>query len=529
MGREISYFTMEIGLEPEIKTYSGGLGVLAGDTVKTAADQDLDFTAVTLLYRKGYFEQVIQDKKQEERPQDWNYEELLEDTGRKVSLKLRGREVNVKIWRYEVDGEEGDADVLFLDTGVESNHEEDRSLTSQLYMGDMEERLCQEALLGVAGVRALRELDKDTEYYHMNEGHSALLVTEADGERIFTTHTPVGAGHDRFSRDMVEKVLPEGILNKLSFQDELNMTELALENSTYRNAVSDKHEEVTEEMFPEYDLDAVTNGVHSHTWTSEPFRNLFNREINRWCLDPSRLTKVAGIRDEKIWQAKEEAKKRLSEMLDKKNGNKLDEDVFTIGFARRSTSYKRPTLIFRDMERLESIAKKYGGMQLIFGGKAHPEDTKGKELISEILSYRGMLDNVEVYFVEDFGMDEALKMVSGVDLWLNNPERGKEASGTSGMKAAHNGTPQLSTLDGWWLEGHIEEVTGWSIGDDYVEGEDEDRIDSASLYSQLDRIMSVYTDSRKDWIQIMRNCIALNASHFNTDRMLKEYLARAYT
>lgn len=528
MSRQISYFTMEIGLKPEIKTYSGGLGVLAGDTVKAAADHDLDFTAVTLLHRNGYFRQRIEGKEQVEEPQNWPYEEILEDTGEKVSIKIRGRTVDVKIWRHKVKGEKGDAEVLFLDTGLESNTEEDRELTSQLYMGGQEKRLCQEAVLGIAGVKALWETDKETDYYHMNEGHSALLVTEASGKKVFTTHTPVPAGHDTFPQDLVEKVLPQEKIDDLGLEGKLNMTKLALENSTYNNAVSDRHAEVTREMFPGYEFDAVTNGIHTDTWVSEPFKKLFDREINRWCLDPARLTKVAGFSDRKLWGAKKKSKKKLSELLKQNTGQGLNPETFTVGFARRSTSYKRPTLIFRDVDRLDSLAKDYGGLQLVFAGKAHPDDVEGKDLIKRVLEYAGMLENVEVYFVENYGMGEASRMVSGVDLWLNNPERGKEASGTSGMKAALNGAPQLSTPDGWWLEGHVEGVTGWDIGEDYVEGEDEELIDSRSIYEKMDRILSIYHNDRKAWIEIMKNCITLNASHFNTDRMLKEYLARAY-
>ncbi len=529
MSRSVAYFSMEVGIEPEIKTFSGGLGILAGDTLKTAADQDLDFRAVTLLYRNGFFSQVIEGNVQHEEPQPWNYEEILEDTGERVHINLRGREVCIKIWKYTWKGVKGDVDIFFLDTGVESNHQDDRALTSRLYMGGSETRLCQEAVLGIGGTRALEEIGEDSDYYHMNEGHSALLTTEADGKKVFTSHTPVPAGHDTFSYDLTEKVLPEKTLEKLDIGNQLNMTELALENSQYANAVSDRHAEVSRKMFPGYSFDAVTNGVHSGTWTAEPFQRLYSDNISKWRVDPARLNKVAGISDNSIWEAKKDCKKRLSNLVEENDGGDFDEEVFTIGFARRSTSYKRPTLIFKDVEKLESLAETYNGLQIVFGGKSHPEDTKGKELISQVLKYSEMLESVDVYFIEDYGMKDTSKMVSGSDLWLNNPIRGKEASGTSGMKAAHNGTPQLSTPDGWWLEGYIEDITGWNIGEDFVEGEDEDRVDSISLYSKLEHIMSIYHNDRQDWIKVMKHCITLNASHFNTDRMLKEYLAKAYT
>ena len=528
MGRQVSYFSMEVGISPEIKTYSGGLGVLAGDTLKSAADHGMGFTAVTMLYRKGYFRQVIEDGRQIEQPQDWNFEEIMQDTGVRTQVNLRGRDVDIKVWKYRIEGEKGFVDVFFLDTGLEENHPEDQALTDRLYMGGQEKRLCQEAVLGIGGTRALEEMGVQTDYFHMNEGHSALLTTEADGEKVFTTHTPVPAGHDTFRRELVEKILPDHTLEMLDFGEELNMTRLALQNSGYANGVSDRHAEVSRKMFPSHEIDAVTNGVHSETWTAGPFKQIFDSEIPRWKLDPARLTQAAGVKDSRLWEAKQECKKQLSQLIQEKTGKNLDLEKFTVGFARRSTAYKRPALIFRDIQNLEELAKDHGGLQLVFSCKAHPEDGGGKELIEQILKYREMLENVDLYFLQDYSMDDALKMVSGVDLWLNNPRRGQEASGTSGMKAAHNGTPQLSTPDGWWLEGCIEDVTGWTIGKDYVEGEDEDRIDSQSIYNQLEKIMSTYNDERQEWINIMKNCITLNASHFNTDRMLKEYLARAY-
>ena len=529
MSRSVAYFSMEIGIKPEIKTFSGGLGVLAGDTLKAAADHDLDFTAVTLLYRNGYFKQVINDKQQEERPEDWNYQEILEDTGKTVELEIRGRNVEVKIWEYTYEGADGQVEIYFLDTGLESNHEDDRELTSQLYMGGQETRLAQEAVLGIGGTRALNELSIEIDYFHMNEGHSSLLTTEAEGEKVFTTHTPVAAGHDTFSRELVEKVLPHSKIEQMDFGDTLNMTELALKHSSYTNGVSDKHAEVSREMFPEYEFDAVTNGVHSATWTAKPYEELYDENITKWRIDPARLTKVAGISDSEIWQAKKKCKQELKQLIENEHDTEFDTEVFTIGFARRSTGYKRPTLIFKDVQRLENLADTYNGLQIVFGGKAHPNDQQGKELISQVLKYSEMLENVDVYFIEDYGMEEALEMLSGSDLWLNNPVRGKEASGTSGMKAAHNGTPQLSTPDGWWLEGHINDITGWNIGEDYVEGEDEDRFDSVSMYEELAHILAMYHNDRKQWIEVMKHSITLNASHFNTDRMLKEYLAKAYT
>lgn len=527
MTDSVAYFSMEVGIKPEIKTYSGGLGVLAGDTLKSAADLGENFVAVTLLYRDGYFSQELNDGWQEERNQGWDYEELLEDTGETCEIEIHGRHVKFKIWKYTVEGEDGEVDVLFLDTGLEENIDEDRMLTARLYADGDRVRLGQETLLGIGGVRALEELGYSPDYYHMNEGHSALLTIEADGKKVFTTHTPVPAGHDEFEQDLVEDVL--GIRSdNFDIGGKLNMTELALKHANYSNAVSDKHQEVSERMFPDYEFEGVTNGVHSISWTCDNFQKIYSKYIDNWRNDPQRLTRAFKIPDKELWNAKKEAKRELSELLNDKTGRELDADKLTVGFARRSTAYKRPELIFKDLDKLEKLGKKYDGFQLVFGGKAHPKDTQGKEIISRIIQYSGMLEHVDVHFIPDYGMHDALRMVAGCDLWLNNPVRGQEASGTSGMKAAHNATPQLSTLDGWWIEGHIEDITGWAVGEDYVEEEEEDVVDSESIYRKLDHILSIYHNDRKKWIEIMKNCIAVNASYFNTHRMVKEYMAEAY-
>ena len=527
MNDSVAYFSMEIGIKPEIKTYSGGLGVLAGDTLKSAADLGMDFTGVTLLYRDGYFKQVLDEKGfQQEEPQQWNYEEILEDTGERVEIEIGDESVTVKAYKYVYEGEKGSVEVFFLSTDLEENSEKVRNFTSQLYAGGDEMRLCQETVLGIAGAKLIDRL-KSPDIYHMNEGHSALLTLEASGDFVFTTHTPVAAGHDSFSPELVRNILGERA-DQLDLAHELNMTELALEHSDYQNAVSEKHREVSEKMFPQYQLEAITNGVHANTWAQKDLTELFNEYVEKWREDPERLSKAMRIPDKELWHAKKNCKKKLVENVEASTGKEMDEGKFTLGFARRATSYKRPTLIFRDTEALEKLGEKYGGLQIVIGGKAHPHDTRGKELIQKILNYSEMLENVDVYFIEDYGMGDSAYMLSGCDLWLNNPVRGQEASGTSGMKAAINGTPQLSVLDGWWLEGHIEDVTGWSIGEDYVEGENQDEVDSQSIYRKLDHIISKYSNERKEWLDIMRNCIALNGSYFNTNRMVKEYATEAY-
>mgnify|MGYP006279460805 FL=1 len=526
MTRSVAYFSMEIGVKPEIKSYSGGLGILAGDTLKSAADLGEDFTAVTLLYHDGYFKQRLEDDFQVEEPDSWNHEELLEDTGLRVDMNIFGERVGVKIWKYTIESE-SNVEILFLDTGLDSNSGRIQNLTSSLYGGDDMMRLGQEVLLGIGGVKALEAAGVEPDFYHMNEGHSALLTIEAEGDFVFTTHTPVAAGHDKFSKELVKQVLGDRA-NELDIENELNMTEQALKNADYCNAVSEKHEEVSEDMFPNYEFSSVTNGVHSETWSSKHFQSLFDEYIDGWREESERLSQALKIPDNEIWEAKNNAKENLADLIEQKASGNLDEDTLTVGFARRMTGYKRPTLIFKDLESLDKLGEKYGGLQLVFGGKAHPADTQGKELIQKIIKYGEMLEHVDVYFIENYTMEDSLEMIAGCDVWLNNPHRGQEASGTSGMKAMHNATPQLSVLDGWWLEGHIEDVTGWSIGEDYVQGENEDEIDSKSLYRKLDHIISMYENERQAWLKMMKQCISVNASYFNTDRMVKQYINEAY-
>lgn len=536
----VAYFSMEIGLEKDIKTYSGGLGILAGDTVKSNADVDSNFVGVTLLYRKGFMKQEIDENGwQQERPDPWNPDEKLEKLDSQVTVEIKGEKIDVAAWKRTVTGIEGEVDVLFLDTDLESNSDYARKITDRLYLGGQEYRLAQEAVLGIAGKRMLDELGLNPRKYHMNEGHSSLLVTEllmnmseeeVKNKLAFTTHTPVPAGHDVFYEDNVEKILTDrkSLLREKGFYKELNTTKLALKYSSYNNAVSKKHEEVSNEMFPDQDIDYITNGVHSFTWTSKYFQDLFDKEIPLWRENPDRLSQAKKLKDNEVWKAHMKSKKELKNYVESVQDKQFDAETFTIGFARRATGYKRATLIFQDLEKLERLSQRFEGLQIVMAGKAHPDDTQGKKMIQKLFNYMEMLENVDLIFIPEYNMETGLRLVSGVDLWLNNPKRGKEASGTSGMKAAHNGIPQLSVLDGWWLEGHIEDKTGWSIGEEYVQGEDEDEVDSKSIYRKLEKIMALYQDERQEWIEIMKNCITSNASYFNTQRMVEEYITQAY-
>ncbi len=556
----IAYFSMEIGLTPELPTYSGGLGVLAGDTIKSAADLRLPMVVVTLLHRKGYFDQTLrEDGWQEEGEVAWDPAALMSLKDATIGITIEGRTVQVRAWKYDVVSPTGGIiPVYFLDTDVEGNDDNDRRLTDQLYGGDHLHRLKQEVVLGIGGVQMLDELGIEVKKYHMNEGHAALLTVELlrQGKRplqqvwderlqwddeavrsrcVFTTHTPVEAGHDRFSYDEVSRVLGDTVdydlLRELGGQDALNMTVLALNLSQYVNGVAKKHGEVSQNMFHGYAIHAITNGIHSYTWTSPPFRDLFDRYIPGWANEPELFVRVDHIPDEAIWTAHQTAKSRLVDLVRERTATELDPDVLTLGFARRAATYKRADLIFSDLDRLRRIGK--GKLQIVFAGKAHPADTMGKELIQRVVAgLQSLGDDIRGVFVPGYDMDLAYTLIPGVDVWLNNPIRPQEASGTSGMKAAHNGVPNFSVLDGWWIEGHIEGVTGWAIGPEATEvsvGERDDAEDLEGLYRKLEKvIIPTYYDDRAGWIQVMKSAIGKNAYYFNTHRMMRRYVTEAY-
>jgi starch phosphorylase len=555
----IAYFSMEICLDQAIPTYSGGLGVLAGDTLRSAADLKLPMIGVSLLHRKGYFRQRVDaDGNQTEQPVEWRPEQMLEEVPERTSVMIEGREVHVRAWRYSVRGQSGhEVPVLLLDTALPENSEWDRTLTDSLYGGDAHYRLCQEVILGMGGARLLRGIGFGGDVrYHMNEGHSALLavmlldwqlaeagrkpfeVTEADLEAVrrlcvFTTHTPVPAGHDRFPGDLVRRVVAEPRLQLLEAarcleNNELNMTHLALRLSRFVNGVAMKHREVSLAMFPGFPIDSVTNGVHAATWTSPPFQALLDRRIPEWRTDNLYLRYAVGIPLPEIRSAHAEAKREFLAEVRARANVELDPGVFTIGFARRATPYKRADLMFTDVDRLASIAQKVGPIQIVFGGKAHPHDGGGKDLIRRIHRAAAELTGrVTVVYLENYEMALAARMVAGVDLWVNNPMKPLEASGTSGMKAALNGVPSLSVRDGWWIEGHVEGVTGWSIGSD--EPDADQSKDAQDMYLKLERvILPLYYGLPFAYAEVMRSAIALNGSFFNTQRMVEQYVRNAY-
>src|SRR5712664_115302 len=567
-------------------TYSGGLGVLAGDTIRAAADLRLPMVAISLLYRKGYFTQRLgEDGSQTEEPVEWRVEGFLTEESARASVSIENRRVELRCWRYSAKGVHGfEVPIYFLDADLPSNTDADRNLTGALYGGDSYYRLCQEVVLGIGGVRMLRALGyNDLTRYHMNEGHAALLalqllndeavkagrasIRSEDIEKVrskcvFTTHTPVPAGHDRFPMEYLTRVFPsqtefldlkdassadlmrrvlQAEQNFLGLEEaarggaSVNMTQLALNLSTYVNGVAKQHGETSRQMFPEIPIEAITNGVHAGTWTSPAFQQLFDRYIPSWREDNYSLRSALGLPAEEVWAAHLIAKHDLLETIRKKTGLKFDPEAFTIGFARRATGYKRADLILADLDRLRQIAKNAGHFQIVYAGKAHPNDGGGKDIIRRIFhAKKALRKTVPVVFLDDYNLELGGKITSGVDLWLNTPQFPLEASGTSGMKAALNGVPSLSILDGWWVGGHIEGVTGWCIGESHrgdpgPETPVDNAYDADSLYSKLEGvILPLFYGSRERYLDIMRHAIAINGSFFNTQRMVQQYITDAY-
>lgn len=548
-GKKIAYFSMEIGLTADIPTYSGGLGVLAGDTIRSSADLKIPLVAISLVSNKGYFRQELTSKgKQIEHPFNWVPSKFMKEIPTQVKIQLQGREVKIKAWLFDHFSPTGGwVPVLFLDTNVEGNTQEDRDITSFLYGGDHRYRLKQEIVLGIGGVKMLNTTGFSVGKYHMNEGHSSLLTLELlkrnnmnpDKVRdlcIFTTHTPVEAGHDKFPYNVIQEIwgetFPIEIIKKYGGPESLNMTHLAFNLSKYINGVAKRHQEFSKKLFPGYHISSITNGVHSYTWTCESFKRIYDKHLPGWANEPELLVRVENIPDDEIWQSHMAAKKKLLDFVKKKKNEELDLDVLTLGFARRATAYKRPNLLFSNLKRLREINSR-GKIQAVFAGKAHPKDRTGKQLIEEIHGYIQKLgDIMKIVYLEDYDMEIAAKLISGVDVWLNTPLPPYEASGTSGMKAAHNGVINFSILDGWWIEGCVEGVTGWAIGPSPKEllKEDERRTEELKdLYNKVEYlIVPTFYRKRDAWIQMMENSIGKVAYYFNSHRMMRRYATEAY-
>ena len=544
---QIIYASMEIGLHEDVKTYSGGLGILAGDTLRSCADKGIKAVATTLLYKKGYFKQIIQDTWQTEQDEPWNYEDfLIPFTEHKINIQLEGRNVTIQPWVGIIVGAEKDLiPIIFLDSDLDENDEADKNLTNHLYLTGQENRLKQEAILGIAGKRVLKKFNlTNIDVYHMNEGHAALAPMEdvvsinkhfnypteqvkklVENTHVFTTHTPVPAGHDKFSHDMIKKVLSEEDIDwkclQVGSSDEVNMTHLAMNMSRYINAVAKKHGEVSKKMFPNQDIDYVTNGIHLPTWLDKNMQELYDNKMPGWRKKPDILKQAEELlKTDEVWQAHQKAKKSLIQHVKNRTGEDLDVNTLTIGFARRFATYKRANLMFKNIEKFKEVMG--GKVQILFAGEAHPADHAGKEIIQDILNKKKELqDTVKIVFIENYDIETGRRLVSGCDIWQNNPIPPKEASGTSGMKAVANGVPNLSTLDGWWIEGvAMKPNSGWVI--EGVDGNDHE-----SLYKQYADIIKTYYEKPEKFKKKMIKSICL-ASFFNTHRMVDEYRDRAW-
>ncbi len=551
----IAYFSMEIALCPGCNTYAGGLGVLAGDVVRSVADLDLPIVAVTLVSRQGYFHQSLTaDGVQSEAPEPWDPAQFAIRLDARVAIELEKRAVWIGGWLYVHQSPLGGRiPVLLLDTDLPDNASEDRHITDELYGGDLRYRLAQQAVLGIGGVRLLRALGFRVAAYHLNEGHSAFLTLQllrdyalpsagqSPGETpydvararelcIFTTHTPVDAAQARYGYELWEAMLGDFIdgktLRRLAGPTELNMTQLAATMSAWINGVAERHAETARGVAAGRPMRAVTNGVHATTWTAAPFAALYDRALGHWRIEPELLGRVPSlVSADALWDAHVAAKATLCSYVEQRTGVHLQAGLPILGFARRMTSYKRPDLLFADIERLRTIARRYP-FQLVYAGKAHPADNDGKHLIVEL--YRALAalrPDVHSAFLPNYELYDAAVLVAGADIWLNTPLPPLEASGTSGMKAAMNGVPSLSVLDGWWVEGCVEGVTGWGVAGDGANRGGA----AAELYDKLERaVLPTWYGPRAAWIAMMQGAIALNGAVFNSHRMMRRYASEAY-
>lgn len=545
---------MEVALRAEMHTYSGGLGVLAGDTARSAADLDLPMVFVTLVSRQGYVRQEIDGRHaQVSHPDPWLPQHFATALPQMVAVSIEGRAVWVRPWLHVLKCPLGHTiPVLLLDTDLEQNAAEDRRITDTLYGGDLAYRLKQEIVLGIGGQSILRALGFSIEKYHLNEGHAALLTLPLlratqplDGDRalerahayqpaavrercVFTTHTPVDAGFDKFDYDLVQRVLGDyvelDVLKSFAGSDQLNMTRLALNLSGYVNGVAHRHAETTRKLFPGYAVNSITNGVHAHRWTHPVIAGLQERMSSYWAHEPEVLAFADQVEDDALWSAHQQAKRELLSRIAGATGKRLRADLPLIGYARRMTAYKRPELIFSDLERLRDIAKTQP-FQIVLAGLAHPNDSGGQDAIRAIGAHIEALEGaISAVFLPGYDLDVAAAMVAGCDVWLNTPLPPLEASGTSGMKAALNGVLNLSVLDGWWVEGCVDGVTGWAIASNGAEAND-----ANALYDKLrDVVLPLYHGDPKRWIWMMKQAISKIGPTFNSHRMMRRYVTEAY-
>ncbi len=536
---------MEIGLEDGIKQYAGGLGILAGDTLKAAADSKYPMIGVTLLYKKGYFRQMLSENAEQlEIADEWDYTKFLENTGKLIDVPFYQSFAKAEIWVYKVKGFSGfEVPVIFLNFDLPQNRDSEKFISYNLYTNYSETRFRQEIGLGIGGVKALEALGYKVNKYHLNESHAAFAILEArkmtgskelaKSKIVFTTHTPAEHGHIQYGKNFIEEIMAQEYSKLLLDdyeEDRIHLTKFCLENCSYANAVSQRHGQVSRKMFPEKNIHSITNGIHTRTWAAKATTEVLDKYLTGWKGDPSVLRGATAIPDEEIFNMHKKNKRELFEYIKAKNSIELDESKFSIGFARRVDGYKRSGFIFTDIEILKYLAEKFGGIYVFLSGKAYFDYGPAEDLIRQFIKHsKEDLGALKVIYLEDYGMQISQLMIQGCDIWLNNPKKPLEASGTSGMKAALNGVPSFSTIDGWWVEGWKEGVTGWSIGSEDM-NQVQDTIELHDLYCKLEHtIMPTFYANQPEWIEIQKNAIAFNASYFNTDRMLREYIEQAYS
>jgi starch phosphorylase len=546
---KVAYFTMEIGLDSRMPTYAGGLGMLAGDLMRACADLGVAAACMTVGWKHGYLRQKIhQDGTQSYDQFSWKKEDFLVRLSQTITVRLEEREVTVGCWKLDLKSGNHTVPVYFLDTDLPQNDPQDRDITDQLYGGDGAMRLKQEVVLGIGGVRMLRALEyADIGTFHMNEGHAAFLTLELLKERAFvddavrpscafTTHTPVQAGHDVFDYDLAWRVVGDMLpwhIRRIAGQERLSMTELAMSLSRYVCGVSKIHGEVSRKMFPGREIDSITNGVHHVHWACPEMQQLFDDQAPGWRTDARILEQVCrDFDDDELWQAHMAAKHRLIAEVNKRTGQHFEDHILTIASARRVVPYKRPELLYTNLERLKEVCG--GRVQIIHAGNAHPSDPFSQGVIQRMIERSDSLkDSVRIAYMENYNPDLAKMLVSGADVWLNTPTRLMEASGTSGMKACLNGVLNLSTLDGWWAEAYQRDPeAGWRIGPlaGAIQDETEHRkVDAEDLYTQLQfEVLHEYEyKDRKRWIRRMKRSIGL-LGHFSAQRCIQEYMEKAW-
>ncbi len=554
----IAYFVMECAADSRIPTYSGGLGILAGDTLQSFADLEVPAVCITLLWKNGFTNQKLaSDGTQLDSVQEWDVERYMQPTNIKIKMPLGDKDITITAYKYTIESTKGDneIDAYFLTPDVPENDPETRKICDRLYIKGGLTRLKQEIILGIGGYEMLKAIKYKPFLYHINESHSAFLIASlmkdmndlnrVKSRVVFTTHTPIPAAFDKFAMKDVasmlgrycdKQVLYDIYQEKLEDNDELNLSWLAIKNAKNVVAVSRKHKFVSEQIFEGYRLKYVTNGIHHIKWASAHHKMLYAKYIKGWEEDPDLLRDVACIPDNEFAQAHILSKETLVEMVNSESDASFIPEDFTIAMAKRITHYKRNNLILSNPNKLIEIAENKGNIQIIFAGKAHPADPDGLAMIKSIhnasLYIASKTKKIKIAFLENYNIHKANIILAGVDLWLNNPVRPLEASGTSGMKASLNGVPNFSVLDGWWLEACMEGINGWGIGPRPAWTDlsySDDVQDLNDIYGKLEfNILDLYYKNFSDYLKIMKMAVSTIAPYFNTHRMVSEYVTDLY-